>query len=81
MTYKANPEMYDQTYEKIKNKEIEYVAIQLQTDGRIVMGIQGATAMDQINKTLDAIADNYDLYKTYKINDEKSLVVYKCKGE
>jgi len=45
------------------------------------MGIQGATAMEQINKTLDAIVDNYDLYKTYKINDEKSLVVYKCKGE
>lgn len=81
MTYKANPEMYDETYEKIKNKEIEYVAVQLQNDGHVMTGVQGAAANEQIDETLDAIADNYDLYKTYKINDERNLVVYKCKGE
>lgn len=80
MTYKTNPEMYEYALDKIQNKQIEYVALQFGTDGSLITNFFYTTADDITNKIIDAVAENYELYNTYKIDDENNLRVYRVKA-
>lgn len=79
MTYKTNPEMYEYALDKIQNKQIEYVALQFGTDGSLITNFFYTTTDGITNKIIDAVAENYELYNTYKIDDENNLRVYRVK--
>lgn len=80
MTYKTNPEMYEYALDKIQNKQIEYVALQFGTDGSLITNFFYTTTDGITNQIIDAVAENYELYNTYKIDDENNLRVYRVKA-
>lgn len=79
MTYKTNPEMYEYALDKIQNKQIEYVALQFGTDGSLITNFFYTTTDGITDQIIDAVAENYELYNIYKIDDENNLRVYRVR--
>lgn len=79
-SYNQFQEIYDEYYNKIENKEFDFIIIFADKEGTPTLCNAVNANMDYVEKTYDCLLKNYKLDRTYYYNMQNDIKVY-VKGE